>query len=174
MNPEHRDSYPTFLVAAAGPAAAGLYDNVEVPGGPRGDSGTDLRFAEDAAIPPASLSQGLATVVDLKVRIRCRLADGTYAPYFIAPRSSLGKTPLSLANGLGTIDAGYQGCLKVALRNHSEAPWRVARGDALFQLIRPDLTPVRVAVVSEGHDAFAEETARAAGGFGSTGAGGAR
>jgi dUTP pyrophosphatase len=166
------DRAPLFLIAP-GPAADGLYVDVGTPGGPRGDSGTDLRFAEDVLIPPTASIQGLPVIVDLRVRARC-LVGGEYAPFQIVPRSSISKTPLGLANSIGTIDAGYQGPLKIALRNYSADTWTCRRGDALFQLVRPDLAPALVSVVGEAHPAFAEATARGAGGFGSTGTAGAK
>jgi len=171
-NEEKGGSTPLFLIAV-GPAAHGLYADVATPGGPRGDSGTDLRFAEDVEIPPTSSIRGLPVVVDLKVRARC-LVNGAFVPFQIVPRSSISKTPLGLANSVGTIDAGYQGPLKIALRNHSDEPWLCRRGDALFQLVRPDLAPARASVVGGDHPAFAEATARGAGGFGSTGEAGAK
>lgn len=149
-------------------AAAGLYADVATPGGIRGDSGIDLRFAKDAVIAPG----WRPTVVDLEMRARCRVAD-KYVPYMIAPRSSISKTPLSLANSVGVVDAGYQGTLRVALRNHSDEPWKISRGDALFQIILPDLSPAVVSVVNGSHAAFGAATERGPGGFGSTGVAGA-
>jgi len=169
----HAPPSPCYSIAAS-PAAAGLYASEGTPGGPRGDSGVDLRFAEDVAIPPTASIGGLPVLIDLGVRVRCVDADGmTYIPYQIAPRSSISKTPLSLANGVGIIDAGYQGPLKVAVRNHSSEPFTVRRGESLFQLVRPDLAPARVAVRDGDHRDFAVATARGEGGFGSTGAAGA-
>ena len=161
---------PHFLVADS-PESRGLYNDIAMPGGPRGDSGIDLRFAEDILISPMSLVQGMPCIVDLKVRVRC-IANGEFAPFQILPRSSIGKTPLGFANNVGVIDRGYQGSLKVALRNYSNEDWLCRRGDALFQLVRPDLAPALVTVVGEDHPAFVEATERGAGGFGSTGVAG--
>lgn len=171
-NQEKGGSTPLFLIAV-GPSAHGLYADVAAPGGPRGDSGTDLRFAENAVIPPMASTKGMPVIVDLNMRARC-LINGAFVPFQIVPRSSIGKTPLGLANSVGTIDAGYQGPLKIALHNFADQPWPVRRGNALFQLVRPDLAPARVTVVDEEHPAFAEATARGAGGFGSTGDAGSK
>ena len=141
--------------------------------GPYHDSGVDLRFPADLAIPPQADCGGLPTIVDLQVRAACFGVDGRPRPFAIVPRSSICKTPLSLANGVGIIDAGYRGTLKVAVRNHGSAPFCVARGSSLFQAVGPGLTPMRVAIVGEG-SISAASTARGAGGFGSTGVAGTR
>ncbi len=164
---------PHFFLTSAAPTARDLYADIEAPGGSRGDSGIDLRFPTDLDIPPTMALKGLPLVVDLEVRVRCRLR-GTFVPYQIVPRSSIGKTPLSLANSIGTIDRGYTGTLKVAIRNHSSSSFAVERGASLFQLVRPDLEPACLVVVGADHPAFAEGASlRGAGGFGSTGVSGA-
>jgi len=180
--PEMRDG--EFLLQPSDPT---LYTNVVVPGGPRGDSGVDLRFPEDVTVPPMD-DTGRATILDLGVRARCRDGSG-YLAYWLTPRSSIAKTPieismevmmsgdvtgtpLTLANVAGLIDKTYQGPLKVALRNRSTEPWKISKGDAYFQLVRRDLAPSRVTVVEPSHEAFAVATLRGAGGFGSTGAAG--
>jgi dUTP pyrophosphatase len=159
---------PCFLLAPES-EAEDLYANIDDLGGPLGDSGIDLRFAEDFDIAPVAWNSGLPVIIDLKVRVRHLADGGSYAAFLIVPRSSIGKTPLDLANSIGTIDAGYQGTLKVALRNYSQAPYTVHRGESLFQLVRPDFAPTRMVVVDGGHPAFSAATARGKGGFGSTG-----
>lgn len=166
---------PHYFLLSPDPAARDLYADVRDAGGARGDSGTDLRFAEDAVIPPTASIGGLPVIIGLKVRARnFSTRDFSYCPYEIRPRSSIAKTPLGLANSIGTIDAGYTGELKVAIRNHSAEPFAVKRGDSLFQLVRPGLSPAAVLVVDPGCPAFQDgSTLRGAGGFGSTGAAGA-
>jgi deoxyuridine 5'-triphosphate nucleotidohydrolase len=150
-------------------SALDLYVDIPVAGGERGDSGTDLRFPHNMTVPPMD-DAGLPTIINLLVRGRCYV-EGLPVPYQIVPRSSLGKSPLTLANSVGTIDRGYVGDLKVAVRNHSRVAWPIDRGASLFQLVRPDLAPATVSIADEYSSAFTA-TARGAGGFGSTGAGG--
>lgn len=163
---------PQFYLCP-GEKAAGLYKDITEPGGENGDSGTDLRFAADCIIPPSGVA-----VVGLDVRARLRGHNHFHpstSPGFVAfqivPRSSISKTPLGLANSVGTIDAGYTGELKVAIRNYSADEWSIARGTALFQLVTGDLSPAYVQVVGPQHPVF-DQTKRGAGGFGSTGKGG--
>ena len=157
------------FILLAGPASS-LYGSPESPGGPRGDSGTDLRFPADVKIPPARTSGGLPTLVNLQIRARCLVdhPDGEgrrYKPYMIVPRS-ISRTPLSLANSVGIVDAGYQGPLQVSLRNHSHEPFTIRRATPTSSSFDP--TSSRRA-----YSWSAKATSRGEGGFGSTGPGGA-
>jgi dUTPase len=162
---------PCFLICPE-PAAEGatpLYNNIDEAGGSLADSGTDLRFADDCTIPPETETDGLPAVISLNVRVRC-MRGGEYVAFRIVPRSSIGKTPLELANSEGIIDSGYTGPLRVAIRNHKSSAYCVARGHALFQMVLPDLAPATVLVVQADHPAFAPGASkRGIGGFGSTG-----
>ena len=156
---------PIFYLA--GPASH-LYKDVDTPGGILGDAGFNLLMPRDVVVPPTGPG-GRAHVVDLEVCGRCA-AGGQYCAFQIVFRSSAGRdTPLGLANSIGIIDAGYQGPLKIVLRNYSDTPYTVKKGAAIVQIVRPSLEPARLAVVGEGHPAFSMATARGAGGFGSTG-----
>ena len=91
--------------------------------------------------------------------------DGAPHAFWLAPRSSISKTPLSLANSLGLIDATYRGVLKAAFVGVDQ--YKIATHERLVQLAAPDLRPwVEVVVV----DALpGPGTLRGGGGFGSTG-----
>jgi dUTPase len=163
---------PCFLLCPS-PEARGLYSDIQVAGGWQRNAGTDLRFPADAAIPPTASIGGRPVVVDLGVRARCAVGE-RFVAYQIVPRSSISATPLGLANSVGTIDRGYTGSLKVAIRNHSDEAFVVVRGTSLFQLVHPSLEPAHMGVVSDDDPAFAEGASlRGAGAFGSTGPGGA-
>jgi dUTPase len=87
-------------------------------------------------------------------------------PFWLAPRSSISRTPFRLANSLGLIDATYRGTIKAAFERtpNNDMP---ENGQRLCQLTAADLMPwSRVLVVDVLPGA---ETARGAGGFGSTG-----
>jgi dUTP pyrophosphatase len=175
LTPEERG--PIFLVLPTSEESAGLYTSIKTPGGPRGDSGVDLRFPDLVVVQPTSIMDGLPHVIDLKVRVRC-MEGKVFLPYMITPRSSISKTPLSLANSIGLVDRGYTGSLKVAVRNHSRDPFAIAPGTSLFQLVLPGLMPARVGISTPDEPVWEEgATLRGEGGFGSTGpagTGGAR
>jgi dUTP pyrophosphatase len=85
----------------------------------------------------------------------------------VRPRSGLAlKHGVTVLNAPGTIDADYRGEVQVLLVNLSAEPFTITRGMRIAQMIVAPVTmvdPVEVAAVNE--------TARAGGGFGSTGLG---
>ena len=84
----------------------------------------------------------------------------------VRPRSGLAlRSGVTLLNTPGTIDSDYRGPVGVILVNFGTEAYTVKRGDRIAQLV---LSPVARAYYDEGTDL--EETVRAAGGFGSTGA----
>ena len=83
----------------------------------------------------------------------------------VRPRSGLAlKHGITVANAPGTIDSDYRGEVKVILANLGDAPFPIARGDRIAQLVP---APVQHAELNE--VASLDETARGSGGFGSTG-----
>lgn len=84
----------------------------------------------------------------------------------VRPRSGLAaKAGVTCLNTPGTIDADYRGEVKVILVNLGEEDFVIRRGDRIAQLV---IAPV--ASASWRLVASLDETARGAGGFGSTGA----
>ena len=69
-----------------------------------------------------------------------------------------------MLNSPGTIDADYRGEVSVLLINHGDAPFQVTRGMRIAQLV---VAPVTQAVFEE--RIALSDTARGAGGYGSTG-----
>ena len=99
--------------------------------------------------------------------IPCGFAVAVPAGYEaqLRPRSGLAyKHGVTLINSPGTIDSDYRGEIGVILINHGDAPFTVARGMRIAQLV---LAPVVRAVLAETH--CLPKTARGANGFGSTG-----
>lgn len=83
----------------------------------------------------------------------------------VRPRSGLArKNGVTVLNSPGTIDADYRGEIGVILINHGDEPFTINPNDRIAQLV---IAPViRVEFVQAGG---LSETARGAGGFGSTG-----
>jgi dUTP pyrophosphatase len=91
------------------------------------------------------------------------LPDGFEAQ--VRPRSGLAaRHGVTVLNTPGTIDADYRGEIQVILVNLDSEPFVVTRGMRIAQLV---VAPVARADVIE--VATLEDTARGAGGFGSTG-----
>ena len=83
----------------------------------------------------------------------------------VRPRSGLAlRHGVSIPNAPGTIDADYRGELRVILVNLGDAPFRVRHGERIAQLV---VCPVALLDTEEVQDL--PDTARGAGGFGSTG-----
>ena len=74
------------------------------------------------------------------------------------------KRGLAPANKVGVIDSDYRGEIMVALHNHSGEPQTVADGERIAQIVFAPYYTAEFCVVDELGD-----TARGAGGFGSTG-----
>jgi dUTP pyrophosphatase len=84
----------------------------------------------------------------------------------VRPRSGLAlKSGITCLNSPGTVDADYRGEVKVILANLGEEDFTIRRGDRIAQLVIAPVVQARWAEV-----ASLDETARGAGGFGSTGA----
>jgi dUTP pyrophosphatase len=83
----------------------------------------------------------------------------------VRPRSGLAaKHGVTVLNAPGTIDEDYRGEVKVILINHGTLPFVVEHGMRIAQLVVAKVASVEVQVVTS-----LNETARGAGGFGSTG-----
>lgn len=83
----------------------------------------------------------------------------------IRPRSGLAlKNGLSVLNSPGTIDADYRGEVQIILANLGDEPFTITRGMRIAQMVVAPYSRVAWAPVEK-----LSETARGAGGFGSTG-----
>lgn len=83
----------------------------------------------------------------------------------IRPRSGLAlKQGITLPNTPATIDSDYRGPLGVALVNLGAAPYVVQHGDRIAQCVVAPVLQAAFAMVDR-----LDDTARGAGGFGSTG-----
>ena len=117
------------------------------------DAGLDLYALEDAAVEP-----GAGAV--LRTGVAVAVPPGHVG--LVCDRSSMAKRGLKTAGGV--IDAGYRGEVGVVVWNLSREVQRVKKGERAAQmLVIPIATPAPVEAEDLG------ETARGAGGFGSTG-----
>lgn len=127
-----------------------------------GAAGADLR----ANLPDRqdiTLAPGARALVPTGLRI----AIPTGYEVQIRPRSGLAlKHGITVPNAPGTIDSDYRGPLGVILMNAGEAPFVVAHGDRIAQMVVAPVVQARFEVTDDLGD-----TARGAGGFGSTGRG---
>ena len=125
-----------------------------------GSAGMDLRAAvpEDA---PLTLEPGARALVPTGLKIA--LDPGWEAQ--IRPRSGLAlKHGISAPNTPGTIDSDYRGEVGVILINLGQAPFVIRRGERIAQMVIAAVARATVVEVET-----LDDTARGAGGFGSTG-----
>jgi len=116
------------------------------------------------------------------IRVNDETGEETDVHYWLSPRSSIFKKGLVMANSMGVIDKTYRGELKAPvflfdpqmLAVHPKGDefratfptWgQVAQGERLFQILAPDMGWIREVRIVES----LSETARGAGGFGSSG-----
>ena len=121
-------------------------------------AGMDLRAHLDQAIV---LEPGERTLISSGLHLE--IPPGYEGQ--VRPRSGLAlKQGLTLVNAPGTIDADYRGDVGVILINLSKEDQRIEPGERIAQLI---FAPVTRAVLVEADELG--NSARGAGGFGSTG-----
>lgn len=124
-----------------------------------GSAGLDLRALVQA---PLRIVPGQAELIPTGLSIH--LADPDLAA-MILPRSGLGhKHGLVLGNLVGLIDSDYQGPLMVSCWNRGSAPYEIAVGERIAQLIVVPVVQVALEVVED-----FSASARGAGGFGHSG-----
>jgi dUTP pyrophosphatase len=105
----------------------------------------------DRALVPAGIAIALPPGYEAQVR----------------PRSGLAlKHGVTVLNSPGTIDADYRGEVGVILINHGKEDFKIERGMRIAQMVVAPYTRAEWQEVAN-----LEETARGAGGFGSTGTG---
>ena len=121
-----------------------------------GAAGMDVVAAEALTLAPgdrAAVATGFAIAIPSGYEVQVR------------PRSGLAlKHGVTCLNTPGTIDSDYRGEVKVILANLGRDPFPIARGDRIAQLV-----PAAVLRATLHEVATLDETARGAGGFGSTG-----
>ena len=121
-----------------------------------GAAGMDVVAAEDLDLLPGrrhAVATGFKVAIPEGFEIQVR------------PRSGLAfKHGITVPNTPGTIDSDYRGELKVLLINHGDEPFPIRRGERIAQLVPAAVTLAAFDEVEE-----LCETARGAGGFGSTG-----
>jgi dUTP pyrophosphatase len=125
-----------------------------------GSAGLDLRACIES---PIQIEPGQTVLVPTGLAIY--IADPGYAAV-ILPRSGMGhKNGIVLGNLVGLIDSDYQGPLMVSTWNRGNKTFTLEPMERLAQLVFVPVAQAEFQIVQE----FEAKTARATGGFGSTG-----
>jgi dUTP pyrophosphatase len=121
-----------------------------------GAAGMDVVAAETLMLAPGArcaVATGFAMAIPDGFEVQVR------------PRSGLAlKHGISCLNTPGTIDSDYRGEVKVILINLGQEPFEINRGDRIAQLVPAPVQRAAFTLLD-----ILPETARNAGGFGSTG-----
>lgn len=124
-----------------------------------GSAAADIFAAMDE---PMTIRAGERTLIPSGIAIELGSPDYVALMY---PRSGLAiKRGLTLSNAVGVIDSDYRGEIMVPLYNISDTDREIIPGERIAQLCITPVKQVEFEVADE-----LEETARGAGGFGSTG-----
>lgn len=129
--------------------AAGMDLAACLPGSVTGEEAVLILKPGDIALVPCGFAMALPPGFEGQVRPRSGLAS---------------KHGITVANTPGTIDSDYRGPVKVALINLGREAFTITHGMRIAQLV---IAPVARATAVEVTEL--DETARGAGGFGSTG-----
>ena len=142
LSPKIGKEIPAPFYASAGAAAMDLHACID----------------EDIVIPA-----GWRKVIPTGLAIALPSAD--YVALIYA-RSGLGvKHGIAPANCVGVIDSDYRGEIMVGLQNSGDADYTIQPADRIAQMMITPVIQANVELVEE-----LDDTARGAGGFGSTGA----
>ncbi len=119
-------------------------------------AGMDVVSAESLVLAPGArhaVATGFAVAIPEGYEVQVR------------PRSGLAlKHGITCLNTPGTIDSDYRGEVRVILANLGGEPFEIVRGERIAQLVPAPVLRARFEEVED-----LGETARGAGGFGSTG-----
>ncbi len=124
-----------------------------------GSAAMDLHACVDGAV---TIPAGGRRIIPTGIAIALPSPDYVALVY---ARSGLGiKHGVAPANCVGVIDSDYRGEIIVGLQNSGESDFTVQPGDRIAQLMIAPVVRAAIQMVDE-----LDETARGAGGFGSTG-----
>ena len=124
-----------------------------------GSAGMDLYACLDEAV---TIAPQKIAVIPTGIALALESAD--YVALIYARSGLAIKHGIAPANCVGVVDSDYRGEVCVGLINQTDAPYTVAPGERIAQMV---IAPVELPVIEEVDDL--DETDRRAGGFGSTG-----
>lgn len=119
------------------------------------DAAFDLKCRDKFTIRPNQ-------ILNVRTGVRVSIPSGYAGEIF--SRSGLAASGITVANGVGLIDAGYTGEIIVILHN-SRSPRTFEAGDRIAQILFREVPQVNLQIVSE----LSTATLRGENGLGSTG-----
>jgi dUTP pyrophosphatase len=125
------------------------------------NAGFDVMLAEDNICSEEKVSFGKLGVKAIMINT----FTNQTVHYWLAPRSSIWKNGVTLANSMGVIDRTYRGELMAALMRYQDKD--ILKGTRVAQILAPDMG--HIAEVQLCDLETLDATTRGSGGFGSTG-----
>lgn len=107
----------------------------------KGDAGMDIYAIADTTINGGEtviVPTGLTVAIPIGYEIQIRSRSGMAA-----------KTPLRIANGVGTIDSQYRGEIGVIFDNISNEPYEIRKGDRIAQMVLNEVPSIKWVEVEE-------------------------
>ena len=120
-----------------------------------GNAGLDIPIPTDITVPPGKMG--------FKIHLGVKTQPGHH--YWLAPRSSISKTPLRMSNSMGLIDISYRGELVFVVDNMKTLPYVLKKGRRICQIV--SMTGSQIYF----NFGKVNKTKRGAGGLGSSGLG---
>lgn len=144
------------------PTSEGMKDGLVITHNPD-NAGFDLYCAKTQPVVGENV-----TLLDLGVKaVMKENTTGENQHYWLAPRSSIWKSGVTMANSMGIIDRSYRGVLMGAVIPYKSESVTIEAGTRIFQILPPDMGTITSVYL---HDmTLIDTTARGEGGFGSTG-----
>lgn len=124
-----------------------------------GSAGMDLYACLDEAV---TIAPQKIAVIPTGIALALESAD--YVALIYARSGLAIKHGIAPANCVGVVDSDYRGEVCVGLINQTDAPYTVAPGERIAQMVIAPVELPEIEVVDE-----LDDTARGTGGFGSTG-----
>ena len=124
-----------------------------------GSAGMDLYACIDEAV---TIEPGERAMIPTGIAIA--LESPAYCAFLYARSGLAVKYGIAPANCVGVIDSDYRGEVCAVLQNYSREPFTVLNGERIAQLV---IAPVELPEIEDVDEL--DDTARGAGGFGSTG-----
>ena len=129
-----------------------------------------VKIVNRSPYPLPAYATALSAGLDLKAKLEQPLVLGSLeraivpTGLYIALSGLAAKHGITVLNSPGTIDADYRGEVCVILVNLSREPFEIVPGERIAQLVVASFEQVQWEAVE-----VLDDTARGAGGFGSTG-----
>ena len=129
------------------------------------NAGFDLLTSENTSFN----NSGSIRLVNLGVKaIMINKFSKQTVHFWLAPRSSIWKNGVTLANSMGVIDRSYRGELMAACKNETNNfNHSINQGIRLVQILAPDMGHISKVEICD--ESVLDETVRGDGGFGSCG-----